>query len=267
MNIGIACRYSLVSALLVVAGCNSTPAKPLPPDSRVGIVLMHGKGGMPKSLDGAARIMRDAGVLVVTPEMPWSRGRGYAKDYADSMQEIGGHVRKLRDRGVRFVFVGGHSMGANAALGYAVRHGDFDGLLLFAPGHVPGVSGFDGKVADSVARAAQMLAEGKDETTADFDDFNQGRRSTIRTSAAIYSSWFDPHGPAVMSTNAAALAPGIPVFCADGRRESHPKCGDARAHLAPGVSMDTVTVDAEHRNVPDMAASDAVEWMRALVSK
>ena len=31
--------------VLVIAGCKSNPVKPLPDDKKIGIVLMHGKGG------------------------------------------------------------------------------------------------------------------------------------------------------------------------------------------------------------------------------
>ena len=180
------------------------------------------------------------------------------------MLEINAAVLQLRKEGVEKVFVAGHSMGANAALGYAARGYQFDGLILFAPGHVPGIPGFAEKVADSVEKARKMIASGQGNEKASFTDFNQGSHSTVQTTADIYLSWFDPQGPAVMSTNAAKVSPSTPVFCVDGR-ERYPKCGNVRSHLASDVPVESITVNAEHRDVPNNAATEAVEWMRKQV--
>ncbi len=254
----------LLLCVLVIAGCKSNPVKPLPDDKKIGIVLMHGKGGTPDYLNPAIRNMRGAGAVIVTPTMPWSRNRIYAKSYEDSMLEINAAVLQLRKEGVEKVFVAGHSMGANAALGYAARGYQFDGLILFAPGHVPGIPGFAEKVADSVEKARKMIASGQGNEKASFTDFNQGSHSTVQTTADIYLSWFDPQGPAVMSTNAAKVSPSTPVFCVDGR-ERYPKCGNVRSHLASDVPVESITVNAEHRDVPNNAATEAVEWMRKQV--
>jgi dienelactone hydrolase len=194
-------------AALIVSGCNTTPIKPLPDAKRVGVVLMHGKGGTPNSMNQAASIMRGAGAIVLTPEMLWSRYRIYAKSYDDSMQEIDAALLQLKKEGAEIIFVGGQSMGANAALGYAASGRYSDGLILFAPGHVPSMPGFAARVADSVEKAKRMVNDGRGDDKANFGDINQGSRSTVLTTANIYLSWFDPKGPAVMPTNASKVPP------------------------------------------------------------
>ena len=255
----------LLIATLSVAGCNTNPVKPLPDDKKIGVILMHGKGGTPNSMYRAASVMRSAGAIVLTPEMPWSRNRIYAKGYDDSMQEIDAAVLQLKKEGAETLFVGGQSMGSNAALGYAAKWHQFDGLILFAPGHVPGKPFFAAKVADSVEKARKMVANGRGDERASFGDFNQGSHSSVQTTANIYLSWFDPQGPSVMSTNAAGVSPSTPVFCVDGSRERFPQCSYVRSHLAAGVSMESITVNSGHRDVPDNAGTEAVEWMRKRV--
>ena len=87
---------------------------------KVGVVLMHGKWGIPKYVSSVSNTLRRAGAIVVTPMMPWSRNRAYAKSYEDSMKEIDMAVERLRRKGAKRIFIGGHSMGANAALGYGL---------------------------------------------------------------------------------------------------------------------------------------------------
>ncbi len=256
----------LLIAVTVLSGCNTSSVKPLPEGKLIGVVLMHGKGEMPGSLSLPTRTLREAGVLVVTPEMPWSRNRMYAKSYEDSMLEIDKAVQQLRAKGASKVFVGGHSIGANAALGYATRRDTISGLILFAPGHVPGIPGFAAKVADGTNKARDMVAKGQGDEPSRFSDSNQGSSSTVSTTANIYLSWFAPEGPAVMSSNAAKVPPNITLFCADGSRERRPRCQYVGQHLSPGIRMEVISVNAGHGDVPDKAVPLVVEWLRTLDS-
>jgi pimeloyl-ACP methyl ester carboxylesterase len=247
---------------LILVGCNTSSVKPLPAGNEIGVVLMHGKGGMPGSLSSAAGTLRDAGVIVVTPEMPWSRNRIYSKSYEDSMLEIDQAVEQLREKGAERIFVGGQSMGANAALGYAARRDTLDGLVLFAPGHVPGVPGFAAKVAAGTNKAKSMVGSKKGAERASFVDINQGSRYTVSTTADIYLSWFDPQGPAVMSTNAAKISSNVVIFCADGTAERWPRCQYISNHLDPGIRKEVISVPADHGDVPAKAGAQVVEWLR-----
>lgn len=112
-------------------------ASPLHAEGKTGVVLMHGKWGtsLPGSPVGKlASYLRNEGFLVAAPEMPWSRERGLDKPYEDAMSEIDEIVKQLRDQGATRVVVGGHSMGANAAIGYGARREGLAGVMAIAPG-------------------------------------------------------------------------------------------------------------------------------------
>ncbi|MBI5042847.1 MAG: alpha/beta hydrolase [Nitrospirae bacterium] len=123
-------------------------------DAKIGIVLLHGKGGSPKSrhLSGLVRDLEKEGFIVITPEMPYSKDREYDKSYEDTVSEIDKYVSELKKRGTSKIFVAGHSLGANAALYYAAKT-SVDGVLAIAPGHVPELQGFQSKLEGSVERA------------------------------------------------------------------------------------------------------------------
>lgn len=92
---------------------------------------------MPKSPIGKlASALKGAGFLVVAPDMPWSRSRGFDKTYEETMAEIDDAVERLKEAGATKIVVGGHSIGANAALGYGARREGLAGVTVIAPDHV-----------------------------------------------------------------------------------------------------------------------------------
>jgi pimeloyl-ACP methyl ester carboxylesterase len=216
----LSARVVLVAALLLGL------AAPAWAEQGVGVVIMHGKNGNPDKLItplGAALIQ--AGCLVEMPEMPWSGRRAYDRSYEDAMLEIDAAVERLRQRGAQALVVAGHSLGANAALGYAATHPGLLGVAAIAPGHVPKQPGFRKSVADGVAKAQAMMAEGKGDTPGTFDDVNQGRYSSAHATARVYLSYFDPEGPAVMSSNAARLQGGAALLWVVGTGDPHVPAG------------------------------------------
>ncbi len=87
---------------------------------KVGVLLMHGKGGTsrPKSpISKLSIFLKQKGFLVSAPDMAWPRDRGFDKPYEESKVEIDGEVKKFIKKGASKIVVGGHSIGANAALG------------------------------------------------------------------------------------------------------------------------------------------------------
>ena len=89
--------------------------------------------------------------------MAWSGSRKYDKAYDDAVNEVSDSITKLRSRGADTSIIGGHSLGANAAIRYGATHTDIGGIVAIAPGHVPEVIGYKKKVAKSVARAKRMV--------------------------------------------------------------------------------------------------------------
>ena len=95
-----------------------------------GIILMHGKWGMPQSpylKPVVEKLSPDCRVVLL--EMPWSRKRLYDKPYRDALQQIKVAVDSLRQSGAQWIAVGGQSFGANAALAYMAQVGDMDAII------------------------------------------------------------------------------------------------------------------------------------------
>ena len=237
---------------------------------KIGVVLLHGKGApSPQGLLGELiGELEDAGFLVVAPEMPWSKGRMLAKGYEESMAEIDDAVTALKAKGATKIVVGGHSMGANAALGYGARRDGLAGVLAMAPGHVPDVEGFQRLVEYHYRLAKKLVDAGKGDEVTDLNDVNQGRGSPIGVKAAVYLSWFDPEGPAVFPKNAAALKPGTALMWIIAEKDNMLKRGDgedyafAKAPKHPKSAY--VVIDSNHRKTPADGADAIVAWLKTL---
>lgn len=258
-------RFFIGLAVLVVA----VGTAPSAADERIGVVLMHGKGGTvtPRSPVGLlAGALDDAGFLVAAPDMPWSRSRYLAKTYEESMAEIDAAVERLKSEGAAKIVVGGHSMGANAALGYAARRTGLAGVIAIAPGHAPELGRSHSLLGGSVKKAAELVAAGNGGNKGDFLDVNQGKTSTIRTRAEIYLSWFDPSGLAVMPRNAADIRPDTPLLWVVGRLDRMFARGEgyafAKAPANPKSSY--VVVPGGHKATPVKGKKMIIDWLKSL---
>ncbi|MGD0238179.1 MAG: alpha/beta fold hydrolase [Syntrophorhabdales bacterium] len=233
-------------------------------DATVGVVLLHGKDGTPGNVSGLADALKKNGFAVTTPEMPYSKYRNFDKAYEETVPEIDKAVAELKKQGARRIFIAGHSLGANVALYYGTRV-SVDGILAIGPGHTPEVKGYASRVHDSVEQARKMVNEGKGDKIGIFDDYNQGRRDTRKTTARIYLSYADPDGPALMPANAAALKPGIAllwvVVTQDPIYEKGPSYAFDKAPANPNNKY--IVVDSNHMNTPNVAAQEIVAWLKA----
>jgi pimeloyl-ACP methyl ester carboxylesterase len=155
--------------------------------SSVGIVLMHGKWGSPdRGINEVASALSRAGYVVVSPEMPWSGKRLYDVGWPGAMAEIDKAVTQLKGKGASKIIVGGHSFGANAALGYAAGHHDVVGVMALAAGHVPERFFRIPDVAAGLDKARAWIAEGKGEQYANFMDPNQGRSRELSIHPKVF---------------------------------------------------------------------------------
>src|SRR6266851_5733786 len=199
-------RALLVALMLLPAAAWAQPAT-------TGLILMHGKWGTPdKGIQPVELELRGAGFVVVSREMPWSERRAYDASVDDVMVQLDGEVAKLRAAGARKIVIGGHSLGANIALGYAARHPDVAGVLALAPGHTPERFARNPEIAKSLDKARSLLAAGKGGSFANFADINQGKTREVSAKPAVYISYFDSSGPAVMPRNAAMLSPNTALL-------------------------------------------------------
>ncbi len=239
-------------------------------DDRIGVVVMHGKSASAAAWSPVGRLaiaLQDAGFLVAAPDMPWSKGRGFDRTFAQSMAEIDAAVEGLRARGAKRIVVGGHSMGAAAALGYAARRPDIAGILAIAPGHFIDIRGYQRRVGHDYRRARRLIESGAGDRAAEFRDLNQGRESTVEVSAKIYASWYDPEGPAAMMKNAAALGPGTALLWIFGERDRlNLRRGRSyafdRAPQHPNSAY--VVLGGEHRMTPIHGESKIIAWLEGL---
>ena len=233
---------------------------------KIGMVLMHGKGGATQKIDSLADALRGAGVLVETPLMPWSRKRIYAKTYEDPMGEIDAAVNRLKAKGAKRIVVGGHSLGANAALGYGARRDGLAGVILLAYGHVPSGRVFPSKLGSSIAKAKAMIDAGNGMKTAGFGDLNQGRTPSRSVRADIYYSWFAPDGPASDKNNAGNVKNGTPVLWVSGTQDRVSKFGKGLIYskIPSHPKSNFVVIQSNHINTPRDSVKTVSGWLRGL---
>ncbi len=74
-------------------------------------------------------------------------------------------------------------------------------------------------MAESLTKARSLLAAGKGGTYANFNDINQGRTPEVSTRPAVYVSYFDPAGPAVMPRNAAMISRSTALLVVVGTKD------------------------------------------------
>jgi len=231
-----------------------------------GVVFLHGKGVWPGAFDGGIGASLAAeGALVATPELPWSFGRIYDATYEQAMSEIDAAVRGLRARGATRLIVIGHSLGANAAIGYAARGARIDALVVIAPGHLPETDRLRRHTADARAEATALIAAGKGNARRTFPDLVQGIPSFCTATPLVYLSMFDPNGAAVIPKNIAAM-PAIPLLWVVGTFDPINSRGRdyAFARAPPHPKSRYLEVFASHLTTALVARSRVVEWVMGL---
>jgi dienelactone hydrolase len=231
-----------------------------------GVVLLHGKGGTPTSMiEGLSETLRKEGALVEAPELPWSSRRIYDATYDQAMAEIDLAVQKLKWAGATRIVVAGHSLGGNAAIGYAARRPDLAAVIALAPGHLPEAWALRIRTKGAIAKAKQLVADGKGDVRISFPDLAQGIPFQVKATPNVYLSMFDPEGPAVIPKNAAAMS-GVPFLWVVGVGDpiffhgrdygfdpgaKHPK---SKYLVIPGL----------HLTTPFQARNAIVDWLRSL---
>ncbi|MDR3561175.1 MAG: alpha/beta fold hydrolase [Negativicutes bacterium] len=237
-------------------------------EERVGVVLLHGKTGSPGIFSGGVvEPLKQAGFLVETPEMSWSRGRYIDKTYDEALNEIDAAAARLAARGATKIVIAGHSMGGDAALAYGAYHGNIAAVILLAPGHIPDWPGMKRDFADGVARAKAMVDAGHGNDFASFPDTNMGKDYVRTMKAAIYFSFFDPDGVGAAAKNATNLSPAIPVLYVAGSADPLTRLMGQSfifSKLPPNPLTKYVVVEADHLGTPAAAVGEMIPWLRAL---
>ncbi len=202
---------------------------------------------------------------MVMPEMPWSRSRIYNASYQDAMREIEGAVTDLRKRGAKSVVIAGQSIGANAAIGYGVRHDDIAAVTAIAPGHNPQAESFRKRTGASVQEAKKLEAAGQGDKVQSFVDFNQGRVFDVRASRESLSQLSRSgragrDGPQCGGNEAGAVPSGDragrPVFRPGASGGLHARRKNPKSRY--------VEVGGGHMATPRLAAGAIVDWLKSL---
>lgn len=253
----------LVTLIIGLIGASASLAA----ESDVGIILIHGKWGSPSGgIAALTQALALKGFRISTPTMPWSKQRNYDADYSTALMEIEASAKVLREQGARKILVGGHSFGANSAIAYAASGREIDGILAIAPGHAPDLMSFRNALGSSVAKAKQMISDGKGDELDSFDDSNQGRIKSIRTTANIYFSYFDPEGMGAMPLSAARFSRPVPFLWVIGSRDTLLKQGEGYVfnRVPKHSSNKYLVIESDHMNTPTDAAGQIVEWISSL---
>jgi pimeloyl-ACP methyl ester carboxylesterase len=159
-------------------------------------------------------------------------------------------------------------MGANAALAYAGSGRTVDAVVAIAPGHIADLWREHPLISASVRKARDMIAEGRGDARANFDYIDQGTRLSVRTSAAIFLSYWDPDGLGAMPRSAAAIATPTPLLWVVGG-------ADRISSLGPGYAFERAPPHSRSRYVevaggrydtPDVAREEIGRWCSELLA-
>jgi pimeloyl-ACP methyl ester carboxylesterase len=274
MTVGIGKRIAVsVFALIFFAALPSARAE-LAPD-KIGIVLMHGKTGVPLGTANSSggrliRALRGAGYLVEAPEMCWSRYRKFDMTYQECFGDIDKAIAELKSQGAVAIVVAGLSLGGNATLGYGALHPELLGLIGFSPADDPVRKAKRPDIAPVIAHAEALLAQGKGDEKTEFDDVNTGPQGSykmsLETTPRIYLSFWGPDAASGLADNAAKLK--VPLLWVKGTK-------DPTQVNEPGYAYDKVPanplnrfveVTASHTETPDAGTDAVLDWLKAVAA-
>jgi alpha-beta hydrolase superfamily lysophospholipase len=238
---------------------------------KIGIVIMHGKGGSPERLvSPLAANLHQKGWHVANLEMPWSGRRNYDVDVQTAEAEVLAAISGLRRQGAKNVFIAGHSQGAVFALHYASRH-PLDGLILIAPGGNVATAFYQGKIGASVSRARSLVAAGKGDERGEFDEFEGGKGNwSVPTTAAIYLSWFDPGGAMNQEKSSRALPRSLPVLHVAPTSDylALMRSKQTMFNALPAHPLKRLyEPDADHRSAPAASVNEIVRWTAEVATR
>ena len=238
--------------------------------NKIGIVLMHGKGGSPtKYVAELASALEAQGILVANLEMPWSGKRDYDVNVAAAEQEVEAALSGLRGKGAQKLFVAGHSQGGLFAFYFGNKH-VVDGIIAMAPGGNVGGAAYREKVVDSVESARKLIAEGKGDQKTRLTD-HEGSKGTypITTTPASYLTWFDPEGAMNETQAVKNMNPAIPILFVAPTND-YPSLLKIKQQMFDALPKNPRSKlyepSANHLQAPSASAKEIVEWTAAIAN-
>ena len=236
----------------------------------LGAVVMHGKGGSPTRLVAdLAKSLESKGFLVANLEMPWSGKRDYDVTATKAEEEVDAALDAMRKQGAKKVFVIGHSQGGVFALHLAGRI-NADGFVTIAPGGSTANRYFYERISDSFIRAKELVAAGKGNEPAELYDYENARGNyPVKSTPAVYVTWFDPAGAMSQERAVKVVNPNVPVLWVGPTRD-YPGLLKFSLPLYRDLPKNPQTrlyePNADHRGAPTAAADEIARWMREIAS-
>jgi pimeloyl-ACP methyl ester carboxylesterase len=259
------------AAVLAIALGAIIQAPAAEPSPRIGVVVMHGKGGGPtKYVAGLASSLEEKGYLVANLEMPWSGNRSYDANVADAESQVESALGALRARGAAKLFIAGHSQGGLFALYFGGQH-PVDGVIAIAPGGNVGSPNYRDRLGGSVTQARQLVANGKGNEKTRFIDF-EGSRGTypVVCTPANYLSWFDPEGAMNEVKAVKAMNPRVPVLFIVPTGD-YPPLLKAKELMFGALPRHPLTrlyePDAGHLDAPAASVDEIVRWISEVAAQ
>lgn len=256
----------LASALFAMSAFAANDVAP-----KIGVVIMHGKGGTPtRNVAELASALEAKGYLVANLDMPWSARRDYDASVSAAEAEVESALATLRSKGASRVFVAGHSQGGLFTLYFANKH-VVDGIIAIAPGGNVGSPVFQEKLGAAVADARKMIAEGKGNEKARFSDYEGSKGLTpVNTTAVLYLDWFNPEGALNQITATKNVNPRIPVlFIAP--KADHPGLAKVKQEMFNTLPANPLAVlyepDATHVGAPSASIDEIVRWTKDISAR
>jgi len=230
---------------------------------RFGIVLLHGKTGMPSQFTLLATDLTDLGYLVETPEMCWSVRRIFDRSFSGCLEDVDAAVARLKTDGAEGIIVAGHSLGGVGALFYGATRDGLAGIIALAPDGDPVGFGRIPVIAKSVAAARADVKAGKGDIVMTFNDFVLGKPLPVKAKAADFLTFYGADSPAVMTTTIPKLK--APLLWVAGTKDSSQRNAEALFRKAPKRPQNSfVKVNAGHLATPGAAFDPILDWLDKL---
>jgi pimeloyl-ACP methyl ester carboxylesterase len=211
--------------------------------------------------------LQSAGFLVERPEMCWSQARIYDQTLADCMTAIDDALARLKARGATSLIVAGHSLGGFGAVYYGATHDGLTGIVAIAPAPGPRAASRR-ELAAGLARARTLIAQGQGDAPRSFTDANTHETTfliQVRATPNVFVSFYDTASGGNLAENAARLR--APVLWISGTRDpSQTDHKTSYSRVPPNPLNRLIEIDAAHMETPDKAASQIVDWIKALPS-
>ena len=259
-----------LTRLLLAAVTAVLPIAAAAQSESIGIVIMHGKGGSPQRLViELAKGLEAKGFLVANLEMPWSGKRNYDVTTAKGEEEVAAALADLRAKGAKKVFVCGHSQGGVFALHLAAKVAA-DGFITIAPGGNVATRFYSEKIGSSLARARQLVAEGKGNVPTPLQDYEGSKDAyEILAVPAAYVTWFDPAGAMDMERAVRVVSPRAPVLWVAPTRD-YPGLIKGSLPLYRTLPKNPLTrlyePNADHRGAPAASVEEVARWTQEVAN-